>query len=186
MAKKSGRGPKEARHVRLYEYLARSQAWRRLSSNARSAWLEIGLIYNGCNNGKLAVSCRMLGEGMGVGKDAASRAILELENAGFLKRVKASSFSQKKHAAEYRLTHLRCDVTGEAPTHDYRRSERPELSVAVAAGLCDCKPQEIREATERGEITFRDVNGKRLCDREGVLAYQQRKRANGGTHAHGE
>ena len=182
MAKKSGRSPKDPRHVRLYEYIARSEAWRGLSGNARSAWLEIGLIHNGANNGKLAVSCRVLAERMGVGKSAAARAILELENAGFLKCAKASSFSQKKHAAEYRLTHLRCDVTGQPPTHDYRRLDRPEVSVAVAADICGCQPEEVREATERGEIAFRDVDDRRLCERQSVLAYQ-RKRANGGVHA---
>lgn len=172
MARRSERSKSEPRHVRLYEYIEKTEAWRRLSGTAVKAWLAIGLIYNGSNNGKIAVSCRGLGQRIGVGKNAAAHALLELENAGFLKCMKASSFSQKKLAAEYRLTHQRCDISGDLPTHDYRR---PELSIATAAEICGRKPFEIREATERGEIVFRDIDDKRMCDKGSVLAYHRKQ-----------
>lgn len=116
------KGKSDARHARLYEYMAQTPAWRGLSGNAVKAWLDINLhVYNGLNNGTLAVSSRALGERIGVHFTAAARAIRELENAGFLICVKASSFSQKKLAAEYRLTHLRCDVTGDVATKEFMR-----------------------------------------------------------------
>ena len=172
MAKRdrTGRAKNDPHHVRLYGYMADHPAWRGLSSHARSAWLEIGLICNGTNNGRLAVSTRDLGAKMGVDKNVAGRAILELENAGFLKCVKESSFSQKKLAAEYRLTHLRCYVTGDSPTNDYRR----EITISAAAILCGVYPCDIREATNRGHIAFRDVGGARLCEIRSVHAYQRR------------
>ncbi len=119
---KTGRSKGDVRHVRLYEYIEKTDAWRGLSGNAAKAWMTIGLLHNGANNGKLAVSSRELGERMGAHHSAAARAILELQSAGFLRCTKASSFSQRRRAAEYRLTHLRDDVSGEAPTHDYRRA----------------------------------------------------------------
>jgi hypothetical protein len=167
---RTGRAKNEPRHVRLYEYIAGHPSWRALSSNARSAWLEIGLICDGTNNGRLAVSTRALGARMGFSKNVAGLAIRELENAGFLKCVKASSFSQKKLAAEYRLTHLRCNVTGASPTHDYRR----EITTGAAAVVCGVKACDIREATDHGHIAFRDVDGVRLCEIQSVHAYQRR------------
>jgi hypothetical protein len=172
MPRRSGRSKSEPRHVRLYEYMERTEAWQRLSGTAVKAWLAIGLMYNGSNNGKIAVSCRVLGQRIGVGKNAAAHALLELENAGFVKCVKASSFSQKKLAAEYRLTHQRCDITGDPGTHDYRR---PEVPIAIAAEICGCRPLDIREATERGEIVFRDIDDRRMYEKGSVLAYQRKQ-----------
>jgi hypothetical protein len=156
--------------VRFYQHMAQTDAWRRLSGAAAKAWLEISLIENGGNNGRLALSCRAIGERTGLCKTAAADALRELVNAGFLECVKGSSFSQKKLAAEYRLTHVRCAVTGKAPTHDYRR----ELSIAEAANICGCQPCEIREATDRGAIAFRDDGDRRVCSQASVYAYQQR------------
>jgi hypothetical protein len=119
---KTGRSKGDARHVRLYEHIEKTPAWRDLSGTAVKAWLSIGLMHNGTNNGHIAVSSRELGKRIGAHHSVAARAILELENAGFLRCVKASSFSQKRMAAEYRLTHLRCDVTGQPPTKEYCRS----------------------------------------------------------------
>ncbi|MFO1103041.1 MAG: hypothetical protein U1E20_09075 [Methylocystis sp.] len=109
----TGRSKGNGRFVQLHEYITRSYAWRRLSPLAKVAWLEIGFIYNGSNNGRIAVSARKLAERLDVGPSAAARALRELITWGFLDCMKASSFSQKKRAAEYRLTHFACDVTGQ-------------------------------------------------------------------------
>jgi|SRR5262245_26454246 len=45
-----------------------------------------------------------------------------LEDAGFIEAVKLGSYTRKaeeRKASEYRLTDLRCDVTGEPPTRTY-------------------------------------------------------------------
>ena len=123
MAKRSKAGKRkdDVRHARLYEYIERTEAWRDLSGNAAKAWMTIGLMHNGANNGAIGVSSRELASRIGVHHSAAARAILELINAGFLRQTKASSFSQKKLAAEYRLTHLRNDITGDPPTREFAR-----------------------------------------------------------------
>jgi DNA-binding transcriptional regulator YhcF (GntR family) len=103
--------------------MERTEAWRQLSGIAAKAWFTINLMYNGFNNGAIGVSSRELGKRIGVHHSAAARAIRELENAGFLRCAKASSFSQKRQAAEYRLTHIADSVTGVAATKEYLRSQ---------------------------------------------------------------
>jgi hypothetical protein len=138
---KTGRSKNEGRYVRLFDFMARTPAWRGLSGIAVKAWLDINLsAYNGSNNGKLAVPSRALGERIGVHHSAAARAIRELENAGFLRCIKASSFSKKRLAAEYRLTHLKCDITGDLPSKEFMRA-LPAIHVAsspaaVGRSLC--------------------------------------------------
>ncbi len=126
---KTGRSKGDARHVRLYEHMEKTAAWRGLSGVAAKAWITIGLMHNGSNNGKIGVSSRELGKRIGVSYSTAARAILELENAGFLRCVKASDFSGKRLAAQYRLTHLRCDVTGQPPSKEYCRSPSAKENV---------------------------------------------------------
>lgn len=133
---RKGRSKGDARHARLYEYIERTDAWRDLSGIAAKAWMTIGLMHNGSNNGKIGVSSRELGKRLGVHHSVAARTIVELENAGFLRCTKASSFSQKRRAAEYRLTHLRDDVTGDPPTREFSKPKvvaEQDMSIKVAA-----------------------------------------------------
>ena len=118
---KTGRSKGDAKHVRLYEFMERTDAWKNLSGNAAKAWLTIGLMHTGFNNGKIAISCRELGRRIGVHHTTAASAIRELVNAGFLRKTKSSDFGKKRLAAEYRLTHILNDITGERATRDFMR-----------------------------------------------------------------
>jgi hypothetical protein len=117
---KTGRGNKKDRYVALPHYIMDTAAWRRLSVTARAAWLEFVRIHNSFNNGKIPMSIRMLGKRLGVSKDTADRAIKELLTFGFLEKIKAASFIGKRRAAEYRLTHLKDDITGELPSRAFQ------------------------------------------------------------------
>ncbi len=134
---KTGRSKGDAKHVRLYEYMARTPAWRGLSGNAAKAWLEINLLYNGSNNGRIAVPTRLLGKRIGLSQRGATRAILELENAGFLRCTKAGDFGRKRIAAEYRLTHLRCDVTGEQASRDFKQTASANGNIVAFPGVAE-------------------------------------------------
>jgi hypothetical protein len=118
---RSGRSKSHGRYVMLHEYIERSYAWGRLSPLARCAWLAFGFAYTGANNGRLQMSSRTLADRLGCGKSPAARAIAELCQWGFLDLVRASDFGQKKRAAEYRLTHLNCDVTGAIASKRFMR-----------------------------------------------------------------
>jgi hypothetical protein len=97
---KNGRSNKKDRFVALPHYIMNTMAWGRLSVTARAAWLEFVRIHNGCNNGKIAMSSRALGERLGVSKTTAERAIKELLTFGFIEITKASTFIRKRRAAE--------------------------------------------------------------------------------------
>jgi hypothetical protein len=99
-----------------------SPAYQRLSPAARAAWIEVARLYNGCNNGQLAVSIRNLAGKLGISRSSAARAIRELLTFGFLELSKGSSFSRKRLAAEYRMTHVNCDVTGGLASKAFMRS----------------------------------------------------------------
>ena len=115
------RRKEKERYVKYPISIKRNYAWSRLSFCARQAWFEIGFIYNGSNNGQLCVSSRRLAKDLGASPSHAARAIKELINWGFLDQVKASSFGKKKLSSEYRLTHLRCDVTNQPPNLRFMR-----------------------------------------------------------------
>jgi hypothetical protein len=117
----TGRSKTAGHFVIVPESIARTDAWRGLSGLAVKAWIDIGLVYNGNNNGSLGISSRALAERIGCHFTTAAAAILELENAGFLRRTKASSYSQKRLAAEYRLTHKRDDRNGDPPSNEFKR-----------------------------------------------------------------
>jgi len=99
-----------------------SGAWRALSSNARSALLQVTGRYNGMNNGYLNAAVRDLGDEMGVSKSTASRAINELVDGGFLEVTEWSTFDLKTRLAKsYRLTWQRCDRSNQPPSKAFLR-----------------------------------------------------------------
>jgi hypothetical protein len=101
---RTGRSNNKPRYVMLPHYIMDTFAWQRLSVTARAAWLEFTRVHNSFNNGKIAMSERKLAERLGCSKNTANRAIKELLTFGFMEITKASTFTMKRHAAEYRLT----------------------------------------------------------------------------------
>jgi Helix-turn-helix domain len=118
--KRNGRSKKQGRFWAVPHFMLQTHAWRRLSPYARAAWLEIGALYVGDNNGRIAVPARWLADRLNVSKNTAMRAILELMTLGFLEKTQSSSFTQKRRAAEYRFTHLKCNRTGDPPSRTFQ------------------------------------------------------------------
>ncbi|MFN9008523.1 MAG: helix-turn-helix domain-containing protein [Hyphomonadaceae bacterium] len=110
---KNGRTKVKDRFVMLTYDILNSPAWEGLSAQARAVLIQIAKRYNGGNNGALAASVRNLAAECRINKDTAAKAVKELLDAGFLELAQAGAFSfKKRHAAEYRLTWLKCDQTG--------------------------------------------------------------------------
>ncbi len=102
------------RFVSLPHWMLQSPAWRSLSPVARSIFIELAAIYNGSNNGRIALSVRDAAERVRCSKNTAARALAELTQKGFVDLCSRGHFDRKTpHAAEYRLTLHRCDRTGE-------------------------------------------------------------------------
>ena len=99
--------------VSLRWFMLDCAAWRALTPAARAVYLEVARLYNGGNNGFLALSVRNAAERCNINKDTAGRAFIDLQAHGFLDCVTPGGFSRKiRHASEWRLTAERCDRTG--------------------------------------------------------------------------
>jgi Helix-turn-helix domain len=94
----NGRSEESAHHVRLYGRHMGSPAWRSLSPVARCLYVELKLLYVGTNNGRLFLSVRMAAERINVSKTTAGLAFKELEDRGFIRLAKPSSFNMKAAA----------------------------------------------------------------------------------------
>ena len=110
---KTGRSKHEGGFIKLPHYIFDCFAWEQLSPNARCAWLELTRVYNGSNNGRLAMPVRKLAESLRTCPNTAAAALRDLITYGFIDVTRHSTFARKRLATEYRLTHLPCNVTGD-------------------------------------------------------------------------
>jgi hypothetical protein len=111
--RRRGRKAKGPPFVQLFHHMIDTEAWHRLSLVARAAYVELARVYDGSNNGRLGMSVRTLAARIPCNKDTASKALNELEQAGFADVMKTGVFHRKeRHSTEYRLTVHGCDVTG--------------------------------------------------------------------------
>lgn len=116
-----------SRFLALEHYLLSSPAWKSLNPVERCAYVEVAQLYNGSNNGRLAMSGRRLSELLHVSKATGTRALTVLVERGFLEVVKPSAFSCKiRRATEYRLTIEKCNVTGTLPFKAFMRWQPPK------------------------------------------------------------
>jgi hypothetical protein len=110
------------RFVGLPHWMLRSHAWRILTPVARAALIEVLAIYNGSNNGYLALSARTAAERTNCSKDTAARAFHELCRAGFLELSIQGAFHRKdRHASEWRVTLHPCNRTHEPASNAFMR-----------------------------------------------------------------
>jgi len=111
-----------SRFVQLPYRLLKSAAWHRLTPLERCAYIEIAQIFDGKNNGHLAVSARLLASLIPCSLNSAYQSLRALEDARFVDTVKLGKYARKDEerlASEYRLTEFRCDATGEPPSRRY-------------------------------------------------------------------
>ena len=117
--------------VAIERYIMRSLAWRSLTPVARAVYSEVGFHYTGDNNGRIVISVRGMAASLGISKDTAARAMLILEERGFIETVKRGAFNMKqRHASEFRLTAFRCDKTGALPSKKFMKWT-PEIQNTV-------------------------------------------------------
>ena len=106
------------RFVKLIYPLLESEAWRWLKPNSQAVYIELRRRFNGSNNGKISFS---LAEGARIlmaSKSTIQKALIELEEHGFIKLVKKGRF-QGRRASEYALTDEQLD--GYPPTREWRQ-----------------------------------------------------------------
>jgi hypothetical protein len=97
-----------------------SPAYLSLTCPARAVLVEIARCYNGTNNGRLGLSIRWASERCNIARGTAQRALVELQELGFIECMTKGAFSRKvSHASEWRLTWWNCDVTGALPSKKF-------------------------------------------------------------------
>ena len=115
------------RFLQLHHRLLKSQAWHMLTPLQRCGYIEIAQLYDGTNNGRLAMSVRRLAGVIPCSKDSAI--LRELEDAGFIETVKLGRWTRKEEerlASEYRLTDF--------PLRRNRRAANPHLQPQASLG----------------------------------------------------
>jgi len=159
-SRSKARGSGTSGYIKLQWHLYRSQGWHDLSVFARLAYIELVNRHNGRNNGSIGLSARSLGECIGCDKATASRALRELEDAGFIETTKIGSFSKRdQRASEYRLLILPCDVTGELLRPRFNHSPwRPAKQSFAVTGETEA-PLTHAERQRRYRQRKRDAHG---------------------------
>jgi hypothetical protein len=113
MSRRNGKDGRKDRYFTLHHFMLETDAWKALSAPARAVYIQIGFRYNGCNNGKIALSVRDAASECGLAKDTANRAFKELVDLGFIEETRHGGFSHKTRiASEWRMTAYQCDLTG--------------------------------------------------------------------------
>ena len=144
---RTGRSTTE-RFVQLPHWLLRSPAWQHLSPVGRCVFIELLSIYNGRNNGYIALSARDAAERVRCSKDTANRAFGELKALGFVEISIVGAFHRKtRHATEYRVTVFSCDRTGRLATKDFMRWKLTENPFSRS----DCRDSQshLRDSNQR-------------------------------------
>ena len=121
--------------VALERYMLNSMAWRSLTLAARSAYIELSNLYDGGNNGTIALSARTLAERLPISRVTATRALAELADRGFIEAVRHGGFNIKsgvRRSTEWRLTAHRCDVTGDKPARTFMRWQDGKIHFAAS------------------------------------------------------
>lgn len=123
-------GRSKDRFAMVRHDMVKSPAYRRLSPTARAIWIEILCRYNGQNNGDIPLSCREVGQLVGVSKNTASKAFQELLDKGFVRIGQDSSFTLKTRLSRrWALTH---ESVGNRPaTSDWRAWKHAEKQNTV-------------------------------------------------------
>lgn len=95
-------------------------AYRALSPVCRAVYWELIRRYDGFNNGRIGLSVRDAAKECKINKDTATKAFGTLVEMGFVECVTRGGFSRKvRHAAEWRLTGRRSDISGERPSREF-------------------------------------------------------------------
>ena len=99
----------------LPRWVVRSPAWRALGPVDRAIYLELRDRFNGQNNGMIGLGCREAAEAVNVSKDTANRAMVRLEEYGFVEPTTKGFYKPLGRAAtEWLLTELPDNRTGHA------------------------------------------------------------------------
>jgi hypothetical protein len=115
----------EGRHIRVYDVLFDSLAFRTLPGSALKLWLDLRTQYFGSNNGRIPCTLNTLERRGWNSNQKLRRALQQLLDRGLLKCTRQSGPNKFHRASLYAFTDLdiaRNDaegIAGSQPTHEY-------------------------------------------------------------------
>jgi hypothetical protein len=93
-----------------------------------------GRFHEGVNNGRIAFSVRDAASECGLAKNTANKAFKELVDLGFIEETRHGGLSRKTRiASEWRMTALKCDLTGAFKSVLFMQRESWRAAVAYSA-----------------------------------------------------
>lgn len=158
----TGRNVGGGQYLPISYKMARTQAFRSLTGTALKVWVELRTRYNGHNNGLVSLSLREAASLLGLSQTTAQRALIELEEKGFIKRRTRGSWYGRK-AAEFILTDRSYD--GHEPTRDWQRwrpknkSSVPKRTANKRSGSSEYRDPKILVHQSSGRSNLRVING---------------------------
>jgi hypothetical protein len=135
----TGRSKHDGQHVRLYEWMLNSPAYRSLDGVARALLIELYRLYRPNRNGELDMSVRRAAKMVNCSIGKASGALHDLYDRGFIRPRQSGSFDWKeRHATSWVLAEF--PFAGQLATKDFMRWRAPE-SVSPDEQMAPAKEQ---------------------------------------------
>lgn len=139
----TGRNEGGGQYLPISYKMARTKAFRSLTGTTLKVWIELRTRYNGHNNGLVSLSLREAADLLSMSQTTVQRALIELEEKGFIKRRTRGSWYGRK-AAEFILTDRA--YNGHEATRDWQRwRPKNKTSVPKRAAKRSCGSNEYRD-----------------------------------------
>lgn len=134
---RTGRSKSDGKHVRDYEWMLASPAYRSLDCYARCLLTELKRLYSGSNNGQLFLGVRRAADLLGVHKDTAGKAFQALQQRGFIRAHIKSGFQWKRgQATTWILEEF--EFAGHLPTKSFMRWKPGQEKNTVLPDRTEC------------------------------------------------
>lgn len=114
----NGRSRKLPKHVRQYEWMLKTEAYRSLGPYARCLLIEFCRKYDGHNNGYISMSIREAQALINCGRKCVEKGLKQLEDRGFIIKKTQGVFISGM-ASEWALTEF--EIGTQSATKDFMR-----------------------------------------------------------------
>src|SRR5262249_30857908 len=141
----------EPRHVRLYEWMTNSAAWRSLDVYERCLYVEFKARYSGANNGDISFSGEEMAEALNCSNVPADRACKRLVDLGFVKLAKKGHFDWKARAEN--RTRASTWILTEYPLDYPERSAMPATKEFMRLRPETLPPRPVKKKTRGDHVT---------------------------------
>ena len=144
---------RDVHHVRLYDWLLKSEAYKALSPGARAALVEFYALHFGHNNGDIHMSVRQLAKRLGVTGNTSRRYIAELIDKGFIQPNVLGAFTRKtKQATTWICTEF---TVGDSlkPTKDFLKWRPPDVAAKIQFTVSKFAHHGIKNSVRNADLS---------------------------------